>query len=166
MVTNCRTVIRASATESSHVLPPQRSRRLSEDTNPLQLLIRALQLHVDLPAEDREAILALPRRLRTLEASTYLTREGDIPEQCAVLGSGFAYRQKLTGEGARQIIALHIPGDALDFQHLFLDVADHSVQMLTRGIVAFVPRKALQELARSRVAIGNAILVNILVEAS
>jgi CRP-like cAMP-binding protein len=77
-----------------------------------------------------------------------------------------AYRQKITGDGARQIIALHLPGDALDFQNLYLKVSDHSVQMLTRGDVATVPRTELQELARARPAVGHAILIKTLVEAS
>jgi CRP-like cAMP-binding protein len=38
--------------------------------------------------------------------------------------------------------------------------------MLTRGEVAFVPRSAMQDLARSRAAVGHAILVKILVESS
>jgi CRP-like cAMP-binding protein len=133
---------------------------------PLQMLVRRLELIVELPEEDRQAVLALPHRTRTVEASTYLTREGDLPTVCGVLGSGFAYRQKLTGDGVRQIVALHIPGDALDLQHLFLDVADHSVQMLTRGEVAFVPRKELQELVDARPLIRHAVMTSILVEAS
>ena len=107
---------------------------------PLHMLLRRLELIVELAEADRQAILALPHRTRLVEASTYLTREGDLPTVCGVLGSGFAYRQKLTGDGVRQIVALHIPGDALDLQHLFLDVADHSVQMLTRGHIALIPR--------------------------
>ncbi|WP_332812417.1 Crp/Fnr family transcriptional regulator [Sphingomonas sp.] len=134
--------------------------------HPLELLVRNLQLRSHLPKKDREAVLALPFTLRTLEASTYIVREADSPEFCTVLVSGFAFRQKLTGDGARQIIAIHIPGDALDFQNLFLDVSDHSIQMLTRGEVAFVPRAAMQDLARGRAAVGHAILVKILVEAS
>jgi CRP-like cAMP-binding protein len=134
--------------------------------NPLELLARRLEQRTPLPDGDRQAVLALSYTMRRLESSTYLVREGDAPEYCAVLGSGFAYRQKLTGEGSRQIVALHIPGEALDFQHLFLDVADHSVQMLTAGDVAFVPRAEMQALARSRTAVGNAIMVDLLVEAS
>jgi CRP-like cAMP-binding protein len=139
---------------------------VQEKSNPLGLLLHRLELRVTLPDADRAALLALPFKLRTLEPATYLVREGDPPEQCAVLGSGFAFRQKLTGDGLRQIIALHIPGEAVDFQHLFLDVADHSVQMLTRGDVAFLGRKDVQALVRERPAIGNAILVDLLVEAS
>jgi CRP-like cAMP-binding protein len=134
--------------------------------SPLQMLVRRLELIADLPEADRQAVLALPHRTRTVEASTYLTREGDLPTVCGVLGSGLAYRQKLTGDGVRQIVALHIPGDALDLQHLFLDVADHSVQMLTRGEVAFVPRKDLQDLVDARPAVRHAVMSSVLVEAS
>jgi CRP-like cAMP-binding protein len=119
-----------------------------------------------LSADDREAVLNLPYTLRTLEPGTYTIREADVPEHCAVLVSGFAFRQKLTGEGARQIVAIHIPGDALDFQNLFLDVSDHSLQMLTRAEVALVTIRDLQVLARERQSVGHAILVKILVEAS
>jgi CRP-like cAMP-binding protein len=104
--------------------------------------------------------------VRTLEAATYTIREADTPEHCAVLVSGFAYRQKLTGNGSRQIVGLHIPGDALDFQNLFLDVSDHSLQMLTRAEVALIKIADLQVLARERASVAHAILVKILVEAS
>ena len=134
--------------------------------HPLEILVRNLELRSPLPTEDREAVLNLTHTVRTLEAGTYTVREADAPVHCAVLLSGFAFRQKLAGDGSRQIVALQIPGDALDFQNLFLDVADHSVQMLTRGEVAYVPIRDLQVLARERAAVGHAILVKILVEAS
>ena len=134
--------------------------------SPLHMLLRRLELILELPEDDRRAVLGLPHRTRTVEASTYLTREGDLPTVCGVIGSGFAYRQKLTGDGVRQIVALHIPGDAVDLQHLFLDIADHSVQMLTRGEVAFVPRKDLLDLVDARPLVRHAVLTSVLVEGS
>ena len=132
----------------------------------LDLLDRKLRLRAELNPHDRAAILALPHTIKTVEASTYLVREGDLPGTCAVLLSGFAYRHKLTGNGARQIIAVHIPGEALDFQHLFLDKADHNVQTLTRGEVALLPRQAVRDLMLARPAVANAIMIYILAEAS
>jgi CRP-like cAMP-binding protein len=140
--------------------------QLNDSPTPLALMVRKLETHAILDDGDRQALLALPYVLRTYEPASYLVREGDVPDQCAVLLSGFAYRQKLTGSGMRQIVSLHIAGDALDFQHLFLDVADHNVQTLTRADVATIPRTVLRKLARSRASIGNAIFVNTLVEAS
>lgn len=134
--------------------------------NPLHLLLRKLETHSRLGEDDRKAILGLPCSVRTIEAHGYTLREGEKPDVCAVLLEGFAYRQKLTSDGGRQILALHIPGEALDFQNLFLDESDHNVQMLTRGKVAEVPRVELQALARSRAGVSHAILTTILVEAS
>lgn len=134
--------------------------------SPLDILIRKLEISRPLGKEDREAIRALPFTLKTVEPQTYLTREGDAPTGCAVLLSGFAYRHKLTGDGDRQIVSLHIPGEPLDLQHLFLSVADHNVQTLTRAELAIIPRGALQDLATRRPGVGHALLVNILIEAS
>lgn len=134
--------------------------------HPLAPLLNTLELRSLIPKTDRDAILALPHTLMSLEPGDYLVREGDLPTSCGVLVSGFAYRQKMTGADGRQILSIHIPGEALDFQHIFLDVADHSVQMLTRGQVALIPRADIQHICRAREAVGHAILINILVEAS
>jgi CRP-like cAMP-binding protein len=136
------------------------------DSHPLDLLIRKLGTHAVLSDRDRQAILDLPYSRRELEGGTYLVREGDPPSRCGVLISGFAYRQKHTGDGQRQIVGLHIPGEAVDFQNLYLDVSDHSVQMLTRGQVAFVSRADFQALIRDHAGVASAILVNVLVEGS
>lgn len=134
--------------------------------NPLQLLLDVLELRTPLTDDDRQAILALPYTMKSLAPGSYAVREGEPPTGCGVLVSGFAYRQKLTGDGGRQILSIHIPGEALDFQNIFLNVADHSVQMLTRGHVAMIPRADIQKIVRHSAAIGHAILVNILVDAS
>lgn len=134
--------------------------------NPLELLLENLELRSPLSNSDREAILALPYTLKTLAPGSYAVREGEPPSGCGVLVSGFAYRQKLTGDGGRQILSIHIPGEVLDFQNVFLEVADHSVQILTRAHLAVIPRADIQKVARSSAAIGHAILVSTLVEAS
>jgi CRP-like cAMP-binding protein len=134
--------------------------------NPLEPLVRKLEAHLALTDADRRQILDLPHTIRGLEAQSYTIREGDRPDKCAVLLSGYAFRHKLTGEGARQIMALHIPGDALDFQNLFLKESDHNVQMLTRGVVAEIPMLALETLALANSEVGRAILITTLIEAS
>ncbi len=139
---------------------------MSDATHPLSGLVQHLRLRTALTDEDCAAIKGLSWAVRTLEPSTYIVREGDPPTRCGVLVSGYAYRQKQTREGNRQIVAIQIPGEPLDVQHLYLDVADHSVQMLTRGDVAFVPRADLEALALSHPAIARALMMNVLVDAS
>jgi CRP-like cAMP-binding protein len=101
-----------------------------------------------------------------LEAQSYILREGDRPDRCAVLLQGYAFRHKLTGDGSRQILAINIPGEALDFQNLFLEEADHNVQMLSRGVIADIPRGAIEDLILSHPDVARAILITTLVEAS
>ncbi len=134
--------------------------------HPLQLLVRKLETHHPLNDVDRQAVLNLPFKLRMMESQSYLLREGDIPERCAVLVSGYAFRHKLTGDGSRQILSIHIPGEAVDFQNMLLDQADHNVQMLTRGEVAEVPIQAFDQLARINANVGRAMFIATLVESS
>jgi CRP-like cAMP-binding protein len=147
------------------VLPPPWEFTVTS-ASPLALLLRKLETHATLGEADRQAILTLPFTRNMLEPHAYIIREGDDPHHCAILMSGFAFRHKLTGDGARQIVALNIPGDALDFQNLYLDVSDHNVQTLTRTEVAVISRADLQNLALLRPGIGRAIVTSILVEAS
>jgi CRP-like cAMP-binding protein len=104
--------------------------------------------------------------VKRIDAGSYLVRESDRSAHCAVLVSGYAYRQKLTGSGARQILAVCIPGDAVDLQNIFLDVSDHSVQLLTLSTVAEIPREAVQDVVRTRPVVGKAIIALTLVESS
>lgn len=57
-------------------------------------------------------------------------------------------------------------GDLLDLQHLFLKRADHNVQALTRVESAEIDRDALRALALERPAIGEAMWVDALIDAS
>jgi CRP-like cAMP-binding protein len=138
----------------------------TSDKHPLSLLVRKLGTHAPLDEADRQAILALPYTLKQIEPQGYIVREGDMPSGMGVLYSGFAFRQKLTGDGSRQIVALHIPGDPIDLQNLYLDESDHNVQALTRAEVAFVQRPDVNDIAIARPAVGRALFIAALVEAS
>ena len=139
---------------------------MNSKSHPLGQFLHELMRHHALDRVDQDAVLALPVRVRKLDASSYLVREGSQPVQCSVLIDGFAFRQKLTGDGSRQIMAVCIPGDAVDLQNMFLDVADHAVQMLTRGIVADMQRSDLQHLILAYPAVGAAVIQMALIEAS
>ncbi len=67
--------------------------------HPLERLAHKLDIHHSLSGDDRAAVLALPYKLRWLEAQSYTLREGDRPDRCAILVSGYAFRHKLTGDG-------------------------------------------------------------------
>ena len=132
----------------------------------LEPMLRKLQYWRKLDAEDRAAVLALPHVLRTLQPSHYLIREFDRVEHTCVLLSGYAIRHKIVAGGHRQILAIHMKGEIVDLQHSLLGVADHSVQMLTAGKVASIPRAAIDALAFARPEVGRAMWIDTLVDAS
>ena len=134
--------------------------------NTLGVFVSHLNNHVALDAADQAALLSLPHTVRTGKTMDYIVREGSVPNPCAILLSGFAIRQKIEAEGARQIVGIQIPGDALDMQHLFLDCADHNVQALGNVELANIPRAALQQIAMARPTIAHAFAVNNQIEAS
>jgi CRP-like cAMP-binding protein len=127
-------------------------------------MVRKLERRTRLDEADRAALLALPHTIRRCSPGSHLVRDGDRVEHCSVLLSGFAYRHKITGDGGRQVIALHIQGDFVDLQNSLLAVSDHNVQMLTEGDVAFIHREAVREIALIRPAIGIALWTDTLVD--
>ena len=132
----------------------------------LEPLVRKLAYWKDLDAEDRAAILALPHQVRTLEPSHYVVREFDRAEYSCVLLSGYAVRHKIVVGGHRQILSVHMKGEMVDLQNSFLGFADHSVQMLTSGQVAMIPREAIDDLAFARPNVGRAMWIDTLVDGS
>lgn len=133
----------------------------------LESIVAKLERRTKLEPRDRAAIMAIPYIPRTLQPSAYIVREGERPRaHCGFVLSGFAFRQKLTAEGAREIVSLHMAGDFLDLQHLFLRQADHNVQALSKLEVADLPRDLLQELVLTHPAIGRALWIDGLIDAS
>jgi CRP-like cAMP-binding protein len=132
----------------------------------LDIFLRKLLSHSLLSTDDQEAIAALPHSRRHFDANDYILREGDRSDLCPILESGFAYRQKATEEGGRQIVALKIPGDALDFQSMYVRTIDHNLQALTPVDLTIVALSDFEKLVRARPAIARAVIVDILIEAS
>ena len=132
----------------------------------IERAVRRLESRSRLAEEDRNAIRALPFTFRTLDPAAYMVREGEEPETCNLLLSGFAFRHKVTGAGERQILSVHLAGEFLDLQNGFLAVADHNVQALTRVEVAGVPVPALQRLADAYPRVARAMWIDTLIDAA
>jgi CRP-like cAMP-binding protein len=131
---------------------------------PLAPMVRKLGTWRRFDEADREAILALPFTLRSFEPGESILAEGDTPTQVCLLRSGYLYRQKVVGSGARQILAIHIPGDIADLHNALLSYADHSVQALTVAQTVMIPREAIVALANLRPRVAMAMWHETLVD--
>lgn len=132
----------------------------------LDSFVVRLRLHSTLSDADADAIRSLPRRILRLRNNSQLVREGDRTDHCVVLIEGFMHRFRYTEDGQRQILAVYVPGDPVDFDHLFLPIADDGVQVLRDSVLASIPQTHLRNLMRERPAVGEAITRALLVDAS
>jgi CRP-like cAMP-binding protein len=129
-------------------------------------MIRKFERRASLDDADRGALRDLPFRLLRAEPGRYLVREGSMNDQSILILSGLAYRHKVSADGSRQIVSIHIPGDFVDLEGALLKTADHNVQALTRCELAVVPRDALRDMLRSHPQVALALWVDTLIDAS
>jgi CRP-like cAMP-binding protein len=120
-------------------------------------MVSKLQRRSVLVQAECAALLSLPYRLADLDRTSFIAREGDRVTHCAVLLSGFAYCHKMTGDGARQIVSIHVRGDLLDLQSYAAGLAAYNVQPLSSVQAAFIPRTALLEVAKAFPGIARAL---------
>ena len=89
-------------------------------------MIRKFERRAPLSDGDRDALRGLPFRAIRAEPGRYLVREGSTSDQSVLILSGLAYRHKISADGSRQIVSIHIPGDFVDLdgalEPAFIDV--------------------------------------------
>ena len=136
------------------------------NSSSLQPLVERLAYRVELSAEDRAAIMALPFTVRMMERGQFIVREREHATHAGLMLSGYSVRSKMTAAGNRQIVAIHMKGELVDLQNSMLKIADHSVQMLTPGKIAMIPRDEIIRLTLDRPTVAHAMWIDTLVDAS
>lgn len=129
-------------------------------------LFRKLNAIHPITDADRAALADLPLREKKIAKNTDVVKEGDAPRECCLLIEGFLCRDKILGEGQRQIFSFHIPGDIPDLQSLNLEIADDSLGALTACTVGFIPRASLTALLAERPNVAAAFWRDTLIEAA
>lgn len=116
--------------------------------------------------DDVAAIRAWPHRIEAVGNGTYLVRERASIDHCCLLLDGYAFRSKVSGDGARQIVSFHVGGDIVDLQHLELSRADHNVQTLGDAVVAWIAVEVIRQAAATRPNLSRALWRDSLIDAS
>jgi len=125
--------------------------------------LRKLEGFVPLPEADRAALLKASENVQAVPARTDLVQEGDTPAGVFLILEGFACRYKLRANGARQIMAYLVPGDACDFDVALLDLMDHSIATLSDCQVVRIAPETIQVLLQ-RPAVAAALRKSTLVD--
>jgi CRP-like cAMP-binding protein len=128
-------------------------------------LLRKIESVTALSTDETSAILALPMTLRRLGGHQEIVSDGEVPNACVLMLSGFSCRFKHTASGARQIFSFHLAGDMPDLQSLFLKNVDHSLATITPSSLAFISHETIRGLMRRHPHLAEALWRHTLVEA-
>lgn len=134
--------------------------------SPNTLMIRKLESIFPLSDEERQALHDLPVHVTALKAGQDIVRLGDRPSQSCLVLEGFTCVYKLTSEGKRQIMALHVPGDIPDLQSLHLEIMDNSLATISPCTVGFIQHEDAHHVCERYPRIAAAFWRETLVDAS
>lgn len=114
--------------------------------------------------QEKAAVGSMPVHIRDMAGGQDIIREGDRPSQCCLLLDGFAQRYKVIGQGLRQILSFHIPGDTPDLLSLHLRVMDHNLGTLAASKVGFISHDSIRGLITQYPRIGVALWRDTLID--
>src|ERR1700752_3841200 len=121
-------------------------------------LLARLETVADLSARDRALVADLCRDVRRVPAKKHIISEGERPEHIHLVVEGWAARYKLLDTGARQIVALLIPGDFCDLHATILGHMDHGILALSPCQVAYIPSDQVDLLTCDHNGLTRALL--------
>ena len=105
------------------------------------------------------------RGLRHFDAGQDLVSAEERPAHSTILLEGWAARARTLENGARQITAIHIPGDFVDLHSFLLHKMDHSVVALTPCRAALAPHDRLKRITETEPHLTRLLWLNTLVDA-
>lgn len=109
----------------------------------LQPFFRRMMLRDALGIEEQRAICEAADQRLSFLAGQDLVTEGDRPVRSMLVVSGLTSRYRLLSDGARQLTAIHVPGDFVDLHSFLLKEMDHSVGALTECRIVTFPHERL-----------------------
>ncbi len=114
----------------------------------------------------RRLLLSLPFQLIEVGTNRDFVRLGEKVSHACLVASGLAGRFGQTRDGARQIAALHIPGDMADLHSVVVPQAASALQALAPSLIVRVPHTALKDVAQEHPAIAEAFWRECVIDAA
>lgn len=126
--------------------------------------IEKLSLFAPLDARDVAALTQATGNARWVAARRDLIREGDRPGSVFVVLEGWACRYKILPSGTRQVLAHLMPGDSCDLHIALLATMDHSIQTVTKALVATISRPQMDAILDGHRGIAKAMYIGQLID--
>lgn len=132
----------------------------------LQRFLDRLTKRSALTAEEQEAILELPAHAAQVQSNQDFVRLGEQLDHSCLVVAGYVGRFDQNANGARQITALHIPGDMADLHSVVQPEATSALQALSTATILRIPHSAVRSTAAAFPAIAEALWRDCTVDAA
>jgi CRP-like cAMP-binding protein len=129
-------------------------------------LIAGLERRDQLSDVEKATIEAFPYRMQSFQGGQELVAEGSRPSESCLVLTGFTARAQFLSDGARQISAVHVPGDFVDLHCFLLKTMDHSVVAIRQCTAAYIPHSALREAMAASPHLGRLFWLSTLIDAA
>jgi CRP-like cAMP-binding protein len=132
----------------------------------LGLFVDRLTARSVLSPEEQQAIVSLPARLAEFKPRHDIVRLGETSAYCSFVVSGLVGRFNQMMNGARQITAFYIPGDAADLDSAVRPIGVDGLNALCQSTILSVPHAAIRTLAARYPAVAEALWRDCLLDAA
>ena len=129
-------------------------------------LITGLERRDKLSDVEKATIEAFPYRVQSFQGGQELVAEGSRPSESCLVLTGFTARDQFLSDGARQIAAVHVPGDFVDLHCFLLRQMDHSVVAIRQCTAAFIPHSSILQATTALPHLGRMFWLSTLIDAA
>jgi CRP-like cAMP-binding protein len=112
----------------------------------MQSLFAKLARYEPISKQEKEFLIQSVSQVFDYAPGQSIVVERSAPIESSLVLEGFAVRTRILADGARQILAFHIPGDFCDLHSFLLARMDHSIEALGRCKIAKVPHRRIAEI--------------------
>jgi CRP-like cAMP-binding protein len=138
---------------------------LQQTSSDLQPFLGRLTSRSVLSDAEQEAILGLPTRAFQAARGEDFVQLGERVHHACLIVDGLVGRFDQNSNGARQITALHIPGDMPDLLSVVQPTATSALQALSTTTILQIPHHDLRQIAATHPAIAEAFWRDCMVDA-
>lgn len=132
----------------------------------LRLFLDRLNSRSVLTDEEQQAVLNLPGQAQQVESNRDFVPLGARVDHACLVVAGIVGRFEQNGEGARQITAMHIPGDMCDLHSVVQPIPTSALQALSVTTILRVPHSAIRAMAARYPAVAEALWRDCMVDAA
>ena len=126
----------------------------------LDPLFQKLSHYLELNDDQRRRVLELAKNPTPVKPDTAIVSQGESYGLCGILAKGWAIQYKTLSDGRRQVVNFLLPGTFTSLQATVFGTSDHSISMLTDGLLYSFKPEHLVDLIKHEPVLGMAIVWN------